>query len=266
MTTTRADRYIAAPTMSLDATVRRLADLEEIRDLARRYAHNVWKLDIPAVVELFTSQGCSSCPPADQVLTQIVAWRDRHQLPVYCLSFHVDYWNYIGWEDPFSSEKYSAKQSQYNRKFNSRSNYTPQLVINGKDHFVGSDAQKLYQNIGLYGSVVAENQIEINSVDREPAKILLEYKIDGSLEDKRLRAVLVIEERTTKIKRGENINRTLTNSNIAISEAKKSIDQQNGRIQIIIPDLVHPDDKLTTILIIENEDLDIVGAASCAIL
>ena len=215
------------------------------------------------VLELFTSQGCSSCPPADELLRKVKQSNKEH---VYTIAYHVDYWNYIGWEDPFSSEKYSAKQSQYNRKFNSRSNYTPQLVINGKDHFVGSDAQKLYQNIGLYGSVVAENQIEINSVDREPAKILLEYKIDGSLEDKRLRAILVIEERTTKIKRGENINRTLTNSNIAISEAKKSIDQQNGRIQIIIPDLVHPDDKLTTILIIENEDLDIVGAASCAIL
>ena len=210
------------------------------------------------VLELFTSQGCSSCPPADELLQKI---NETQSDNVYTIAYHVDYWNYIGWEDPFSRPEFTAKQTEYNKKFRNRSNYTPQLVVNGKDHFVGSNARKLYQNIQLYGSTVAENTIEITSIDRQPQKILLEYQIDGPVESKRLRAVLLIEERITEIKRGENRNRTLSNSNIAIAEAKRTIDGKSGSVQLIIPDLVHPDDKLAIVLIVEKENSDIVGAA-----
>ena len=209
------------------------------------------------VLELFTSQGCSSCPPADDLLQKV---KESNSDNVYTIAYHVDYWNYIGWEDPFSRSEYTDKQSQYNIKFNSRSNYTPQLVINGKDHFVGSNARKLYENINLYGSVSAENKIEIQNVKRDPNKLLLDYQISGTLEGKRIRAVLIIDERITQVSRGENRNRTLTNSNIAVAEAKRQIDEKNGQIQIIVPDLVHTDDKLSTVLLVENGDHDIIGA------
>ena len=112
------------------------------------------------VLELFTSQGCSSCPPADELLKKLKQSNNKH---IYTIAYHVDYWNYIGWEDPFSKPEFTAKQTDYNKKFRNRSNYTPQLVVNGKDHFVGSNAGKLYQNIELYGSVAAENQIARNA-------------------------------------------------------------------------------------------------------
>ena len=184
---------------------------------------------------------------------------------VYTIAYHVDYWNYIGWEDPFSRSEFTAKQAEYNKKFRSRSNYTPQLVINGKDHFVGSNARKLYQNIQLHGSISSENRIKIKSVDRDVNRILLEYEIFGPIEDKYLRAVLLIDERITNVKRGENRNRTLVNNNIAVAEAKRSVDKKSGSIQIIIPDLVHPDDDLKTVLIVENGDWDIVGATGSTI-
>lgn len=88
------------------------------------------------VLELFTSQGCSSCPAAD---VQLEEAKKNYPERVFALSYHVDYWNYIGWEDPFSKKAYTFKQREYNQKFRSSSNYTPQLVVNGKEHFGGSD-------------------------------------------------------------------------------------------------------------------------------
>ncbi|MBZ0234496.1 MAG: DUF1223 domain-containing protein, partial [Deltaproteobacteria bacterium] len=87
------------------------------------------------VVELFTSQGCSSCPPADRLLTALVA--GERTRPVIALAFHVDYWNDLGWRDPFSSPLATARQEAYARTLD-RGLYTPQLVVNGRAHAVGS--------------------------------------------------------------------------------------------------------------------------------
>ena len=85
------------------------------------------------VVELFTSQGCSSCPPADAYLGEL-AQRDD----VLALSFHVDYWNYIGWRDPFSKRQWSARQRAYGDTLKRRYVYTPQIVVDGAAEAVGS--------------------------------------------------------------------------------------------------------------------------------
>jgi hypothetical protein len=90
-----------------------------------------------AVVELFTSQGCSSCPPADRLLSRL-AQDAKYQGKVIPLSFHVDYWNYIGWTDPFSSARWSERQKAYARVFKSNRIYTPQVVVNGRAEGVGS--------------------------------------------------------------------------------------------------------------------------------
>jgi hypothetical protein len=92
------------------------------------------------LIELFTSEGCSSCPPADRLLEKLAA---ENNDKVYVLSFHVDYWNYIGWKDPFSQARFSQRQRNYARQFSLESIYTPQMVVNGVAEFVGSDEQKL---------------------------------------------------------------------------------------------------------------------------
>jgi hypothetical protein len=89
-----------------------------------------------AVVELFTSEGCSSCPPADRNLERIA--RDYAKHPVYTLSFHVDYWDHIGWRDPFSSAVYSERQRRYSAAMRARGVYTPQMVVSGTEALVGS--------------------------------------------------------------------------------------------------------------------------------
>src|SRR5690348_11228611 len=92
----------------------------------------------PVVVELFTSQGCSSCPPADRLLSKL-GEDPRFAGKVLPLSFHVDYWNSIGWQDPFSSARWSARQNDYARAFRSDRIYTPQTVVNGTSECVGND-------------------------------------------------------------------------------------------------------------------------------
>ncbi|MEP3385204.1 MAG: DUF1223 domain-containing protein, partial [Flavobacteriaceae bacterium] len=155
------------------------------------------------VLELFTSQGCSSCPPADALLEKM---KKQYPNEIYALSYHVDYWNYIGWEDPFSKSVYTKKQRDYNRKFKYRSNYTPQLVINGKEHFVGSNEAKMYSMINEYRTKRYSNGLNLVVKETQRNSIAFEYEVMGDLKDQQLRVVLVLDERTTEVRRGENRN------------------------------------------------------------
>jgi len=114
----------------------------------------------PVVVELFTSQGCSACPPADELLTEVARRPD-----VLALSLHVDYWDYLGWEDPFAQPAFTARQKAYARASGSRTIYTPQMIVGGDHSLVGPSAADL--------SAMIETQ------KAEPAKVAL-HVTDGA--------------------------------------------------------------------------------------
>src|SRR5258706_14663017 len=97
-----------------------------------------------AVVELFTSEGCSSCPPADEAMIKLAKEFPEH---VYFLAYHVDYWDYIGWKDQFSNADYTKRQDKYAEEFKLNSIYTPQVVINGEKELVGSRESKIRTDI-----------------------------------------------------------------------------------------------------------------------
>lgn len=214
------------------------------------------------VLELFTSQGCSSCPPADVLLNQVKVEFPKN---VYALSYHVDYWNYIGWKDPFSKSVFTKKQGEYNRKFRYRSNYTPQMVVNGKEHFVGSNRSKLYTKINTYKNQKTSNEINITAYKRAGNAIAFDCSVSGKLDGKRLRAVLVLNERTTSVKRGENRNRTLKNSNIVIAEKYVDLSGTNGISSLAIPEIAPQSDRLSLIVLVEDDNLDITGAAQVSL-
>lgn len=96
----------------------------------------------PVLVELFTSEGCSSCPPADEVLSELVKAGRVEGAEVVALEEHVDYWNHLGWADPYSSAQFSARQEKYSSVFGNDQVYTPQMIIDGQNPFVGSDLGK----------------------------------------------------------------------------------------------------------------------------
>ncbi|MEC9292499.1 MAG: DUF1223 domain-containing protein [Pseudomonadota bacterium] len=159
------------------------------------------------VVELYTSQGCSSCPPADKVLQEL---SERHEKLVLPLSFHVDYWNYIGWEDPFSSEENTQRQRKYREVFGRSSIYTPQAVINGKREMVGS-----YKN-----DVFTAVHTEVKMLDERPDVTLIQNAKDITVSigagegNGDIIAVEYTPHERTDVLRGENRNRKLTNVNI----------------------------------------------------
>lgn len=170
----------------------------------------------PIVVELFTSQGCSSCPPADRLLSQLVdkpAFRGR----VLPLAFHVDYWNYIGWQDPFSSKLWSERQHAYAAARRSNRIYTPQLIIQGGEDCVGSQAGCVERAIRKALGAPAAWQLTLTRVEDSAAKIVVEVRAEertrviGELD-----LLIVVTESgfSTPVGRGENARRTLENDHV----------------------------------------------------
>ena len=169
----------------------------------------------PAVLELFTSEGCSSCPPAEQFIAELAQRRD-----VLPLSFHVDYWDDLGWRDRFSSAEATQRQRVYARVLRRSSVYTPQAVIDGRLDIVGSERQAITMalaapregvpvTIALTGSSIdvrvglrPEAPAVGGPADRGPADVLM---------------VGYLRQATSRIGRGENAGRTLQESNVVRS-------------------------------------------------
>lgn len=210
------------------------------------------------VLELFTSQGCSSCPPADALLRSILQANSHKH--VYGIAYHVDYWNYIGWEDPFSSLAYTEKQRVYSAKLGNNTIYTPQLVINGQEDVVGSDSGKIADLIGAYRKRPSENKLRLSDLRTEGQKIRVSYKVEGSFANKEIRGVLVLDERITEVKRGENRGRRLINNNIAIREETIPLKKEAGVLEIDIPELVRQGESMHLIALVENKEGHIMAA------
>ena len=167
----------------------------------------------PVVLELFTSQGCSSCPPADQVLGQFADKED-----VVALSFHVDYWDYIGWKDTFASKQTTARQHRYAQAMAQRHVYTPQLVVGGQKHIVGSDLRAVQAAVSQARKslVMSGNGSEYQpSVNVEGAGKGLKINV-SSLPGIPCEAWLFAVDRRHEVavRRGENSGQKLVYSNV----------------------------------------------------
>jgi len=168
---------------------------------------------IPVLVELFTSEGCSSCPPADALLQRLERSQPVSGVELIVLSEHVDYWNDIGWKDPFSSHEYSERQSAYAAQFGLGSVYTPQMVVDGRFEFVGSDERRANEAIkGAGKSRKAPVSIPFASGDREAATVHIEAgPLPSSVAVHPAGVFLAIADNSdeSQVSRGENAGRTL---------------------------------------------------------
>jgi len=161
----------------------------------------------PVVVELFTSQGCSSCPPAEAYMQDLAKRQD-----VIGLEYHVDYWDYIGWKDKFADPAFTGRQRSYVRAMRSRYAYTPQMVINGRTHAVGSDRSKVENIIRESRDKQTEGPAVVLRRKGQTLKISVGAASAGSAHD--VVFVTFDKPHETKVRRGENRGRTLVNANV----------------------------------------------------
>ncbi|MCR9127850.1 MAG: DUF1223 domain-containing protein [Rhodobacteraceae bacterium] len=161
----------------------------------------------PVVVELFTSQGCSSCPPADALMAQLASRND-----VLPLALHVDYWDYIGWKDEFANPAHTLRQKGYARVAGRRSIYTPQMVINGQDDVVGARSMELGELIMAHKS---RPDVIALTARRQDGRLRVQAAaVPDAAGEMVVQLVRYDDLRETKITRGENAGRQIAYVNV----------------------------------------------------
>lgn len=201
----------------------------------------------PVVVELFTSQGCSSCPPADRFLSELSDTRTD----VLPLAFHVTYWNQLGWRDPFSFEAADARQARYAQRFHDFE-YTPEMVIDGKVAVVGSNRSAASAAIGHARSA----GMTAASVSATRADSGVTVSVGPGVGHAHVLLIGYDTRHVTAIGRGENAGHTLTESNVVRSMA--AVGQWSGPALTLRADAVAGDHQ---VVLLEDNDGAIVGAA-----
>ncbi len=179
----------------------------------------------PVLVELFTSEGCSSCPPADALLQQLERSQPVAGAQLIVLSEHVDYWNHIGWTDPYSSRFFSDRQNSYSGRFGLSSVYTPQMVVDGSTEFVGNDSRLATQAVQ---KALGQQKVpvRISNISLESPKVLRVHVDAGALPEasKAPKAdvylVVALNHAESQVLRGENSGRKLTHVGVVQSLTK----------------------------------------------
>jgi hypothetical protein len=164
----------------------------------------------PVVVELFTSQGCYSCPPADKYVGVL-----KKRENVIALAYHVDYWDYIGWKDPFATPVNTQRQRGYSKAMGLWSIYTPQMVIDGRLEGAGSRSGEISDKIGRVSTMSLADRVSIPvALQANGPRLRVEIEGGAAPEAGDIWLVTYDEERTTAIPRGENAGKSLTEYNI----------------------------------------------------
>lgn len=166
----------------------------------------------PVIVELFTSEGCSSCPPADALLSHLVKTQPVPGAEVIALGEHVDYWNHGGWSDPFSSRQFSARQNDYSSAFRRDNVYTPQMIVDGKTEFVGSDDDRADQAIAQ-AARAPKADVQVARIGPDKLSVQVDH-LPASVRNDPANVVLAITEDglSSSVGGGENSGRHLAHS------------------------------------------------------
>jgi hypothetical protein len=189
------------------------------------------------LVELFTSEGCSSCPPADALLRQVNGTETSGGQLVVGISEHVTYWNQLGWADPFSSSVYTERQNAYSQRFHLDGVYTPQMVINGAEQIVGSDRAAFLRAVMKEQEQASQMSLRILSLSVAGNTLTVNYSTSGELprQGADLIAVLADDSDRSSVVRGENSGHTLAHVAVARSIFHVARVQAAGERTVQIP-------------------------------
>ena len=177
-----------------------------------------------AVVELFTSQGCSSCPPADALLTSLA---DRDD--VVALAYHVDYWDYIGWEDTFGDKGFSDRQRAYAKSWGSSRIITPQMVINGAEGVVGSRRDEVQDAV-----TSAQLPLAVTLAVQDDM-LKLRVPADAALEDATIWLVRYLDRADVAIDKGENAGKSMVYTQVVVDRQVVGIWEADAGAEIKLP-------------------------------
>lgn len=213
-----------------------------------------------AVVELFTSEGCSSCPSADRLLTETLAEAAKTNRNVIGLSFHVDYWDRLGWKDPFSSHAFTRRQYRYSEHFGLSGVYTPQEVLNGKQEFVGSNRAKQSSLLAAALTTPATAGVQLSVATPSATTRTVTYQLDGELANAVLNVALVSKTAVTSVARGENAGRKLVHNNVV--RAFQTVPAlAGGSVTLTLPAGFDPANGAVVAYVQGQRQLDIRGAS-----
>lgn len=214
------------------------------------------------VVELFTSEGCSSCPPADELLGRLRQENFVDGLEVIPLGLHVDYWNSLGWTDRFSSADYSRRQEQYAERFGIEGPYTPQMVVDGDQQFVGNDRSRAREAIVKEATRAQAAAIEISMVTPEQINIRIQAPEATAGE---VFLAITEDNLSTKVRAGENTGRELHHSSV-VRKLDRLGQLHQGSYAATIPLRLAKDwkqgDLRVVVFVQEPAEGKIIGAAS----
>ena len=190
----------------------------------------------PVLVELFTSEGCSSCPPADQLLAELDASQPIEGAQVIVLSEHVTYWDHEGWRDPYSLDEVTDRQKWYDDEFGLSEVYTPQALVDGAVQVLGSDGHKLAQAVSAATADPKENlAIEKAAWVGDGVSFVVSHgDLTAGKTKQELVAVLAEDETETSVKSGENAGKTLRN--VAVVRTLKELNSTTeGAVTLKLP-------------------------------
>ena len=217
-----------------------------------------------AVIELFTSEGCSSCPPADALIAKIQ--NETNNQPVLILAYHVDYWNRLGWKDVFSSHAYSERQHQYSNWLKLNGVYTPQVVVNGRKEFIGSDESSLRNAIKSSLQNESAGELRVTNIMSNNHQVELNYHAREVTASTSLVLAIIQKAATTQVRAGENGGLTLSHVQIVRNVQTVDLEAKNsGSANIALPEGLNSHELELIAFLQNNTNGEITAAAKSAL-
>ena len=217
------------------------------------------------VVELFTSEGCSSCPPADELLAHLQQDLSAKNIEVIPLGFHVDYWNSLGWKDRFSSAEFSRRQEQYAQSLRVDGPYTPEMVMDGAVEFVGNDSGQAQRTIR---EAASRPEIATVKISAAADQLAVQVKSPSSAKDAQVVLAITEDNLTTQVGSGENGGRTLHHAAV-VRELRQLGRLHEGGYEANVPLKLDKDwkrgDLRAVVFVQEGATGKILGAATLAL-